>query len=82
MWSTVCFTTYLLHFQLKYLQGNIFTNNNYCAISDFFAVALGGYLFQKLGLKLMYYGSFSLGLIGGVGIYYMEYLHSNGLTHE
>ena len=76
MWASVAFTTYLLHFQLKYLQGNIFTNNNYCAISDFIAVAVGGVIYHQKGLKWTYYFSFGLGLIGGIGILYLETIHS------
>lgn len=72
MWSAVSFTTYLLHFQLKYLQGNIFVNSNYCALADSIAVIAGGLIFAKLGLKNTYYVAFSFGLIGGLGILQTE----------
>ena len=75
MWSCVCFCTYLLHFQLKYLQGSIFVNNNYCAISDAIAVMCGGYIYSKFGLKITYYLSYALSLIGGAGIMVLEYIH-------
>lgn len=75
MWSAVSFCTYLLHFQLKYLQGSIFTNNNYCAISDAIAVMCGGYIYSKFGLKITYYFSYFLSIIGGAGILILEYIH-------
>lgn len=76
MWSSVSFSTYLLHFQLKYLEGDIFTNNNYCAISDLFAVIWGGYFYNKFGLKITYYLSFGIGIFGGLGVLYLENIHS------
>ena len=86
MWSAVSFTTYLLHFQLKYLQGNIFVNSNYCAIADSVAVVAGGLIFAKLGLKNTYYVAFSLGLIGGVGILQTEIaklqMNTDGLSQS
>jgi hypothetical protein len=75
MWSCVSFCTYLLHFQLKYLQGSIFTNNNYCAISDAIAVMCGGCIYSKFGLKITYYLSYVLSIIGGGGILLLEYIH-------
>jgi hypothetical protein len=72
MWCSVSFATYLLHFQLKYLQGNIFMNNYYCAISDAIAVLSGGFIYSKLGLKVTYYIAFLLGIVGGLGILYIQ----------
>jgi hypothetical protein len=64
-------------------------NNYYCAISDAAAVLSGGYIYSKVGLKMTYYIAFTLGLIGGLGILYIEILMmklhngSNQLTlHE
>ena len=79
MWSAVCFTTYLLHFQLKYLEGDLFTNNKFCAITDFIACFFGGYVYKMFGLKRTYYISISLGIIGGLGVLYLESMHSDQL---
>lgn len=72
MWTAVCFSTYLLHFQLKYLRGDIFSNNNYSAISDFIAVLSCGIINNKFGLKPTYFIGFLCGLIGSLGILYLE----------
>ena len=72
MWSAVSFTTYLLHFQLKYLQGSIFINDYYCGLSDTMAVIFGGLIFSRLGLKNTYYFAYAMGLAGGIGILYLE----------
>ena len=76
MWSSVCFTTYLLHFQLKYLEGDMFTNNKFCAITDFMAAFLGCQIYKIFGLKKTYYLSLSIGIIGGLGVLYLESMHS------
>ena len=81
MWSAVSFSTYLLHFQLKYLSGNIFTNNNYCAISDAIAVLSGGFIYSKIGLTRTYLLSFLIGIVGGLGIAYLEELHKLQSEH-
>ena len=75
MWSTVSFTTYLLHFQLKFLHGNIFKNNNYSAVSDVVAIIFGGKLFFKFGIQIAFYIAFTTGIIGGFGILYLESIH-------
>ena len=72
MWSAVSFTTYLLHFQLKYLQGSIFINDYYCGLSDTMAVIFGGLIYSRLGLKNTYYFAYAMGLAGGIGILYLE----------
>lgn len=75
MWSAICFTSYLLHFQLKYLEGDLFTNNNVIALTDFIACATGGYIYQKFGLKITYYLSIIIGIVGGLCIMYLENMH-------
>ena len=80
MWTAVCFSTYLLHFQLKYLRGDIFANNNYSAISDFIAVLSCGVIYNKFGLKATYHAAFVSGLIGALGILYLEQTYGTPST--
>ena len=82
MWSCVCFTTYLLHFQLKNFRGNIFSNSNYSAISDVLAVVCCGTIYSKVGLKVTYYISFTLGLVGALSILYLEVVYNNPAYRE
>lgn len=73
MWSMVIFSTYLLHFQLKYLDGNIFENNNYCAVSEMLAILCGGFIYSFMGgLKATYLLAFSISTVGGLGILHRE----------
>jgi hypothetical protein len=68
MWSSVSYATYLLHYQLKYLRGNIFINNDFCATSDGIAVLIGGLIYAGFGMKLTYYFAFTCALVGGICI--------------
>jgi len=85
-WSTVSFTSYLLHYQLKFLEGSIFVNNNYSAISDFIAIIVGSQMFYHIGVKKGYMISFTSGCIGGSIILYLEYynkmMRERGLDHQ
>ena len=55
--------------QLKYLEGSIFTNSNYCAISSATAIVFGSIIYSFLGgLKPTYSLGFIVSTIGCLGI--------------
>jgi hypothetical protein len=54
----------------------MFTNNKICAFTDFTAVFWGGYFYKNFGLKKTFYISITLGIIGGLGVLYLESMHS------
>jgi MFS family permease len=54
----------------------MFTNNKFCAFTDFASMFFGGYFYKTYGLKKTYYVSISLGIIGGMGVLYLEMMHS------
>ena len=69
MWSTAAFSTFLLHFQLKYLAGNIFENTDYCAASEVVAILFGGLIYNYMGgIKPTYFLAFLVSTVGGLGI--------------
>lgn len=73
MWSMIGFATYILHYQLKYLQGNKFENNNYIAISEVIAILFGGFIYSFMGgLKATYWLAFIISTVGGLGILHRE----------
>ena len=73
MWSLFAFSTFLLHFQLKYLYGNLFDNNNFCAVSQIAAIVFGGLIYSYMGgLKPTYYLAFLISSFGGLAILYRE----------
>lgn len=68
IWTSASFNTYLVLFQLKYFPGNIFINTTASAVSDVLAFTASGVVVQKLGIKWTLFGSFVMGLVGGLAI--------------
>jgi hypothetical protein len=82
MWSMVGFATYILHFQLKYLHGNIFENTNYIAISEVIAILFGGFIYSFMGgLKATYSLAFCISIVGGLGILHRENNYDSDNRH-
>jgi hypothetical protein len=44
-------------------------------MTDFIAVFWGGYFYKVFGLKKTYFISITLGIIGGLGVLYLESMH-------
>lgn len=73
MQSSLYFMTFLIYFQLKYLQGNIYENACYCGVSDALAIIFATILYTFLGgLKPTYVLSFLVSCIGALGILHIE----------
>jgi hypothetical protein len=68
VWIASSFDFYLISFQLKYIQGNVFLNTLVSAASELPAQALGGYLYAKVGIRAVLVGSFTLAIIGSVSL--------------
>lgn len=69
MHSLIAFCGFLLHLQLKYLEGSIYTNSNYCAISAIIAILSGSLIYAFLGgIKPTYFLGFVVSTIGTLAI--------------
>ena len=66
VWVASSFDYFLINFQLKYIEGNIFRNTAASGLSELPAVILGGFLYYKVGIKITLVGSFTVAIIGGV----------------
>mmetsp|Transcript_24147 Transcript_24147/g.18397 ORF Transcript_24147/g.18397 Transcript_24147/m.18397 type:complete len:137 (-) Transcript_24147:64-474(-) len=44
VWSVVSFAYYMINFQVKYIEGSIFTNTIFSSLSEFIAYILAGLL--------------------------------------
>lgn len=53
---------------MKYLEGNIFVNFYIFGAAGIAAVLLGGYVYNSYGLKNSYVWSFSMCIIGCIGM--------------
>jgi len=84
MWSTCSFGFYLLSFQLKYLQGSIFTNSYYSSMADLLAALLGYVVFVNLGINISFAISYFIAIIGafGICIFYQQSSHTDQKMEE
>jgi hypothetical protein len=71
IWVASSFSTYLVNYSIKNLPGNFFMNNLVSAISDIILVTLGGFLYAKLGLRLVFLGFMIFSIIGGFLILFL-----------
>ena len=66
VWIASSFDYYLLNFQMKSIQGNIFLNTFSSGISELPAVIISGFMYKKLGIKITLVSWFSVSLLGGI----------------
>lgn len=72
MWSAVSFSTHMLTFMNKFLEGSIFQNCYSEGVAGAIASALGARMYSRLGMRNMYLFSYTLALSGGIVIYLLE----------
>lgn len=72
LWTTSSFNYYLINFQLKYIEGNIFLNTICSSSSEIAAYICGGYIFAKLGLKTSFSGFFLLAATGSSALLFVH----------
>ena len=58
----------MVSFLLKYFPGNIYVNSIMSVSSELIAYALGGVMFEKLGVKYGFIFSFGIAFAGGLAI--------------
>jgi hypothetical protein len=69
IWTMTIFSQYLIMFQLKYLNGNIFDNTSSFAISDAASRIFGGYVYSNYGVKNSFISAYLIAIAGATGIY-------------
>mmetsp|Transcript_24027 Transcript_24027/g.36968 ORF Transcript_24027/g.36968 Transcript_24027/m.36968 type:complete len:207 (-) Transcript_24027:279-899(-) len=72
MWSASSFTSYLLNFMNKYLEGSIYSNNYAESIAGGLACFVGAKIYAEWGKKTAFITSYGLGLTFGLIIYLLE----------
>jgi len=68
MWTQASFNQFLLSAQMKYLEGNIFINFYIFGAAGILAVIIGGAVYSNYGLKFSFLISFSMSIIGSIGM--------------
>ena len=72
VWLASSFCYYLIGYQLKYVEGDIFINNITSSFSEIIAYALSGILLIQIGLKKVLILSFLLSLAGMMCLIYVK----------
>jgi len=66
LWIVSAFDYYLINFQLKYIDGDIYTNTIISSVSEVTAYLVSGALYDRIGPKVSFIGSFALAVVGSI----------------
>ena len=66
LWVASAFDYYLINFQLKYIDGDIYTNTIVSSVSEVTAYLVSGALYEKIGTKISFVASFVIAVIGSI----------------
>ena len=72
MWCSSSFSSYLLNYMNKYLEGSIYENHYNEGIAGCIACLIGASIYAKLGKRFAFIMSYSLALVGGLMILVLE----------
>ena len=68
MWCSVSFSYWLVNFQIKYIQGNVYTNSMSSSIADNIGTVLSAVLYDKFGVRIAFLTCLVFTLVGGATI--------------
>ena len=68
VWIASSFNYFLINFQMKYFQGNIFLNASISSASEIVAYSLGGLLYQKVGIHATFMAAFGISILGAIAL--------------
>jgi Na+/melibiose symporter-like transporter len=66
LWVASAFNYYLINFQLKYINGDIYTNTIVSSVSEVTAYLISGALYEKIGTRVSFIGSFLIAIVGSI----------------
>ena len=66
LWVASAFNYYLINFQLKYIDGDIYTNTIVSSVSEVTAYLISGALYEKIGTRISFIGSFLIAIVGSI----------------
>jgi len=66
LWVASAFNYYLINFQLKYIDGDIYTNTIVSSVSEVTAYLISGALYEKIGTRVSFIGSFIIAIVGSI----------------
>ena len=66
LWISASFDYTLINFQLKYIEGDIYTNTIVSSVSEVCAYIISGAIYEKIGTRISFIGFFIIAIIGSV----------------
>jgi len=72
LWTVSSFDYYMINFQLKYIQGNVFLNSGFSSMSEAVAYGLGGIMVQKMGTKNAFISAFMFSVAGSLCLIFIN----------
>ena len=64
LWVAASFDYFLISFQLKYIEGDVFINTIVSSSSEITAYMLSAFFYKSLGARLTFMGSFGIAISG------------------
>ncbi len=71
LWGISSFNYFLINFQLKYIEGDIYINTMMNAVSEIAAYIISGLLYSIIGPRVAFFCSFLISCLGS--IFYITY---------
>lgn len=66
LWVVASFDYFLINFQMKYIEGDMYINTIVSCTSEVVAYIVSGALYKVIGTKISFLGAFTLAIIGSV----------------
>lgn len=64
LWVVSTFDYNMISYQLKYIEGDIYTNTIVSSVSEVAAYMISGALYEKIGMKVSFIGSYLIAILG------------------
>ncbi|CDW82353.1 solute carrier family member 5 [Stylonychia lemnae] len=66
LWIVSSFDYFLINFQLKYIEGDIYINTIVSSVSEVTAYIISGALYETIGTKVSFVSSFCIAIVGSI----------------
>lgn len=66
LWIAASFDYFLINFQMKYIEGDMYINTIVSCTSEVVAYIVSGALYKVIGTKVSFFGFFTLAIVGSV----------------
>jgi MFS family permease len=75
LWAASAFNYNLITFQMKYIEGDIYTNSIVSSVSEIVAYLISGALYEKLGSRVSFVSAFLIAALGSILLVNLQDTH-------